>query len=372
LGLDVCGNFSDDLLLERVYEGIKETIIDNDILIKRSRIRARELLAFAPCFKIRNKLWASWDVAKKLNKGVASVYGWAYIFFYSIVAPKKVSEFSGYVREIDIPGVRSKSARKDFVASILSDPEIKHLKALGCESFVSEFRAIVTSGVDFGKALFPKALAVLEELKNMGPSRIWTQGDMYGGIGQKKWPGSNEQRCKLECVGVFSEYCREHWHTVVASEDKWGPPFQETVEQFTTWGITSIFVLDDKLENLNNAKCKIKSILHELGKQVEVKVIAVGQGDRGLQEFKFKLNKITLDELKKQYNAVENIDEVPDKVRELLKEESYPEAAKPAFILDWDDVFSDDLVRQLLQQKAVIRLLEKLIKPDMSEYASLD
>lgn len=48
LGLGVPGNLTDDILLERMYEGIRESMGDMEVEIKRSKNPLRELLAFIP------------------------------------------------------------------------------------------------------------------------------------------------------------------------------------------------------------------------------------------------------------------------------------------------------------------------------------
>ncbi len=48
LGLDVPGNSTDDLLLERIYEGIEESCDRTEIEVKRSKNNLRELVAFIP------------------------------------------------------------------------------------------------------------------------------------------------------------------------------------------------------------------------------------------------------------------------------------------------------------------------------------
>lgn len=340
---------------------------------------------------VRNKLWASWDVAQKHN-GVANVYGWGLTFYDSLVNPGNVCQFLCYVRnhrlpqpsdEGRYPPIRDESAPQHFTADeALTDEEPERLKAFGRDAFVTEFRAIVTSDVDFRQALFLGAFEALNELKDMGPTRIWTEGDTRG-EGKMWWPGSGEQRCKLESVGVFTEYRKEDWHTVIAAEDKW-QLLPETVEPFADWGVTHIFVLDDKPKNLDDAKGIIDDILKQLGRQEQVKVIlmAVGEGHRGLQNFRLRGCKIDPgskggvkwdDQVvvdgqtttpRKHYNAVENIAEAPDKVREILEKENDP---KPAFILDWDSVFSDDVARQALQQAAVLEWLEKHVVPSAPE-----
>lgn len=323
---------------------------------------------------LKNKLWASWDVARALNDDVANVFGWGCIFYDSLTIPASLHQFKRYVKTLRLPQlddkqrypfIRDELAKTHFaVRGVLMAGERRRLLAFGRSVFVTEFRFRVTRKVNFSHALFPGTLNTLNELKSMGPTRIWTEGDMRGGR-STEWPGSGEQQCKLESVGVFSEYCKTDQHTVIADEDK----FQflaDVVDQLINWDITHIFVLDDKTKNLDKAKRKIERILQEQGTQERIEVIriAVGAGQRGLQPFQLEGSEVGKRRWdipiannhsvtpRDYYSAVRNITLAPNKVREILA--SYSTPKKPAFILDWDGVFSDDIARQALQQASVL------------------
>ena len=324
---------------------------------------------------IKNKLWASWDVARALNDNVANAFGWGCIFYDSLTLPASVHQFKCYVKPFRLPQlddqgrypfIRDESARTNFTASGgLTAEGHKRLLAFGRSEFVTEFRFRVTRKVNFRYTLFPGALKTLNQLKLMGPTRIWTEGDMWGGR-STGWPGSGEQQYKLESAGVFSEYCKTDRHTVIADEDKFRF-LADVVDQLINWGITHIFVLDDKTKNLDKAKRKIERTLQVLGTQKRIKVIrmAIGDEQRGLQPFQLEGCEvgermwdipIIVDDRKvtprEYYSAVKNITQAPKKVREILASHSTPK--KPAFILDWDRVFSDDVARQVLQQASVL------------------
>ena len=328
---------------------------------------------------IKNKLWASWDIARSLNENVANVFGWGSIFYHSLTMPASVHQFQRYVKSFRLPRlddqgkypfIRDESARTHFTASEgLTAEKHKRLLVFGRSAFVTEFRFKVTRTVNFRYTLFPGALKALNQLKSMGPTRIWTEGDMRGGR-STGWPGSGEQQYKLESAGVFSEYCKTDQHTVIADEDKFRF-LADVVDQLITWGTTHIFVLDDKTKNLDKAKRKIERSLQELSTQKQVTVIrmAIGNGQRGLQPFQLEECEvgarvwdipIVVDDHRitprEYYSAVKNITQAPNKVREILSSHSTPK--KPAFILDWDRVFSNDVARQVLQQASVLELFD--------------
>ena len=323
---------------------------------------------------LKNKLWASWDVARALNDHVANAFGWGCIFYDSLTIPASVRQFKYYVKTLRLPQpddkhqypfIRDQSAMTHFTARTrLTAEEHKRLLAFGRSVFVTEFRPRVTKKVNFNQALLPGTLTALNELKSMGPTRIWTEGDMRGGR-STGWPGSGEQQCKLESAGVFSEYCKADRHTVIADEDKFRF-LADVVDQLINWDITHIFILDDKTKNLDKAKWKIEKALQEQGTQERIKVIrmAVGAGRRGIQPFQLEHSEVGKRNWdipiinnhkvtpRDYYNAVRNIAQAPNRVREIL--DRHPTPKKPAFILDWDGVFSDDLARQALQQASVL------------------
>ena len=211
---------------------------------------------------IKNKLWASWDVARFLNENVANVFGWGSIFYDSLTMPASVHQFQCYVKSFRLPQlddqgqypfIRDESARTHFTASGgLTAEEHKRLLVFGRSAFVTEFRFRVTRKINFRYTLFPRALDALHQLKSMGPTRIWTEGDMRGGR-STGWPGSSEQQYKLESAGVFSEYCKVDQHTVIADEDKFRF-LADVVDQLINWDTTHIFVLDDKTKKLRPGK----------------------------------------------------------------------------------------------------------------------
>lgn len=324
---------------------------------------------------IKNKLWASWDVARSLNDNVANVLGWGCIFYDSLTMPVSVHQFQCYVKSFRLPQpddrgqypfIRDESARTHLTAcGGLTAEEHKRLLAFGRSAFVNEFRFRVTRKINFRYTLLPGALNALNQLKLMGPTRIWTEGDMRGGR-LTGCPGSSEQQYKLESAGVFSEYCKADQHTVIADEDKFRF-LADVVDQLINWDTTHIFVLDDKAKNLDKAKKTIERALQELGTQKRIKVIrmAIGNGQQGLQPFQLEECEvgakmwdipIVVDDHKvtprAYYSAVENITQARNKVQEILDSQSTPK--KPAFILDWDGVFSDDVARQVLQQASVL------------------
>ena len=324
---------------------------------------------------IKNKLWASWDVARSLNENVANVFGWGSIFYDSLTMPASVHQLQCYVKSFRLPQlddqgqypfIRDESASTHLTASGgLTAEEHKRLLVFGRSAFVTEFRFRVTRKINFRYTLFPRALNALNQLKSMGPTRIWTEGDMRGGR-STGWPGSSEQQYKLESAGVFSEYCKTDQHTVIADEDKFRF-LADVADQLINWDTTHIFVLDDKTKNLDKAKKTIERALQELGTQKQIKVIpmAIGNGQGDLQPFQLEECKvgakmwdipIVVDDYtitpREYYNAVKNITQAPNKVQEILASHSTPK--KPAFILDWDGVFSDDVARQVLQQASIL------------------
>ena len=97
--------------------------------------------------------------------------------------------------------------------------------------------------------------------------------------------------------------------------------------------------------------------------------MAIGNKQGGLQPFQLEACEvgakmwdipIVVDDHKitprEYYSAVKNITQGPNKVREILARHSTPK--KPAFILDWDGVFSDDVARQVLQQASVLEYFD--------------
>ncbi len=252
---------------------------------------------------------------------------------------------------------REEFLREKIDVTIESKPDKKE--------FVQAIRRALTSEADFESCLYEGAKETLKFLAEIGHVSIWTTGDVHGfknEEGSVDQPGSHEQYKRAALSGL-GELRREIGRkkavdnkdvlSMYASEDKMGlvPDVLENIKTRNPKA-RKIVVLEDRLKNIEEITKKIVQIDPE----IEIVPIWVRQGlakksipnEAGL----------SLEDWMKRANAVDSISQVPDKLTEMGIKKGDEDIA---FVVDYDDVISNDEKRKDAQVKSVI---EKLLEND--------
>lgn len=279
--------------------------------------------------------------------GVINVYKVAEYFYFTLYHPE---EFEG-IEVPENPKFPNRSANLKKPTSISAE------EFPNKDEFIKKIRHAMTQETAFDEALFPGALEELEKMMEMGPVNIWTKGDNAGlTIDEEKLPGSAEQLKKTAKAGLNelrkkiaskTGKTKQEILRVTAAENK-KEIIPEMLKQFSEKGISRVIVLEDNLKNL-------VAFVDEAGKHEDIKVtpIWVRQGAR---KNKFpKEPAKSEEEWEREYNAIDSITETVQKIKELgISNEN----ELLGFIVDYDDVLSDDRKKQAKQAAAVLQALE--------------
>lgn len=345
---------------------------------------------------IREKLWAAWR------------------FVFSITA-KGTEKFGGVVNQqmtgeilydaITHPDLVLENIKERFASTIGADEnftipveELRILTApmadtaliaetLDKKEFVDAYCHAMTNEVDFRKAYFPGADHEIKKMLQSGPVRIWTTGDVFG-VPSLELRGHYEQLKRL-VKGGFADLRREEFERklsdaytrsgddvsdeqkrtirrdikenldfdVVAHEDK-VKQLRSVTESFHEKGVTHIAVIDDKVGNLLNARDRIIGLYPDMAGKIVLVWDRQSEKDGPSSDGRGKLPGNftgTPEEAIAQYGltVIDDISHASDAVRGAI---GGGKDVKIGWIVDHDDVISEDNVRTELQSRAVIDL----------------
>ncbi len=237
------------------------------------------------------------------------------------------------------------------------------------EDFIKMVLKAFTDGEDVRASLYPQAREALETIMLQGPVRIWTAGDMEGVTWEELTiPGSKEQLTKvgksristvrnkvakvlqsdsrvtdLEKGGKIDRtkyrQDRTHLFSIRAAENKINL-LPEIAREFSEMGVEKLAIIEDRLENLEKARAKLK----ETGLPEEsLNLVWVRQGI-----YKDSIPKYLNGQVPSDIHSVSNLSELKQYVTTVTERNE-----KPGFVVDFDGVLSDDEKRQELQNGAV-------------------
>lgn len=289
--------------------------------------------------KIKENLWKTWRLAREYTIKGAEKYG---------------------------PVVNVFQTGNFFYDDLLKENLFKNIPPK--DQFVREFRSVMTKKTPFQEAYFPGAVEAIETMLNYGLVRIWTTGDVHG-VPSLSLPGSKEQLKRL-CRGGWQCFRKKHTNKtkeiprsfdVVADEDKI-KQLEQVVLDFTKSKISLIVIIDDKIDNLLKAKQRIQNLKPSFDNIILVwdreceKVESEGESDR--------LSKLPADFTGTPEEAIAHfnlivIKSIKEIVPQVLENVSQSEEMKIGWIVDHDDVISDDKKRIQLQEEQVIKWLEE-------------
>ncbi len=220
------------------------------------------------------------------------------------------------------------------------------------EEFVNELIRILEKDVDYENAIFQEAKKQFSEIMKLSEQTIvWTEGDNDE---VDKYPKSREQLYKIFGAKFFSEtrqqLAKEKRMTnsealsikVSGNKMELVPEILKSLEEKQ---IDTIVLVEDRLANI------IKFM--EQSESINVFPVWVRQSDYkdNLEEGK------TVEECKKQFNAIDKIDDLLD----LLNTNNvFEQDKKVASIFDMDGVLLDDEKRREFQINAIIKRFREL------------
>jgi len=279
--------------------------------------------------------------------GVTNVYKVAEYLYFTLYHPEELEK-------IELPENPKFPNRN---TNLRTSTLISANKIPDKDEFIKKIRHVMTQETAFDEALFPGAMEELEKMMEMGPVNIWTKGDSTGlTADEENLPGSSEQLKKTAKAGL-NELRRKIANKtgknkqeilrITAAENK-KAIIPDVLEQFSEKGISRVIVLEDNLKNL-------VAFMNEASKRkdIEVTPIWVRQGARKNKFPKEPTN--SEEEWKREYNAIDSITEAVQKIKELGISN---ETELLGFIVDYDDVLSDDRKKQAKQAAAVLHALE--------------
>lgn len=301
-----------------------------------------------------DKLWTAWRYAKKYTKRVGgnspNQAKTAEYFYDSLFNPEELKE----TLRKEHPNATERDIAK--LTTPLPSAE-KRSNSPVKQAFITRFRRIITSEISFDQTYHPEAIESLKNMLDCGPVSIWTAGDTLGYAElDQSLPGSKEQLKKMAIggLGVLKrDYKNEKNKLYVVSHEDKVSELPKIVETFRAQGVNHIVVVDDKVDNLTITRDKISSIdpeiqislfwdLHYLDR--EVGYAATPRTPKGFDG--------TLKEAANEYDliTVKSIGEVVPKLQEIFGEAGVKNIG---FVVDYDDVLTNDGIRVELQQEAV-------------------
>ncbi len=275
----------------------------------------------------KEKLFASWGSARD-QFGVPNNHRLSKILYKSLYAPKTFNNG-------EIINNKKFRERTEILTSklLIANENIPNL-----EEFSAVIVRALTSGIDSSKHLYPGALKTVEKMTTYGPVRIWTKGDVYGIDGQ---PGSAEQIKKVATarlgklrnnIAFKNGGDRHDILNVKAAEDKI-PFIQEILREFKTKKIEIAILLDDQINNIEQAIKEAKNV-------------------PGICLYPVWIHQKNT-EHKDNIRIIDNIQSVLSKIANLLSRN------KVGFIVDFDGVLVDDDKRMEAQFKSVYNKLKE-------------
>jgi hypothetical protein len=220
------------------------------------------------------------------------------------------------------------------------------------EEFISTLRHALTSEPRYELCLHDGAKEVLTTLAKYGPVRIWTTGDVYGITGTS-YQGSKEQFKRMAGAGIgelrkeIAAQTERRPHDVIsvtATEHKFNE-LPKIYQEYAERGITNIVLLEDRIVNIQQALKLAEEI-----PGVKVFPVWVRQGNAA----NIIPAGIIESEAVEKFHAVNSIKEVPER----LGGAKMLDLSSLGFIVDYDDVISDDKKRRAEQTRVVFEKLK--------------
>lgn len=296
---------------------------------------------------LKDKILAAWGSARD-QFGVINNHRLAELLYRALYNPKEFKEGEIITRQ----GFNRES--------VLTSPlNIKGLNIPKQEEFIIAIRRAMTSEVKFDKCLYRGAKELIGEMAKHGPVKIWSEGDVYGILengDEPAHPGSHEQIKKIAIAGFgklrknIAIKEKSNYHNIIsvaAAEDKFSL-LHDILEEYQKMNIKRVIILENRSRNIEKA-IKIGQDFNE----IEFFPVWVRQGV--WKDILPKDLTKNIEEWKHEYNAVDSIEDVIKKIqaKNLLNGE------KVGFIVDYDDVLSNDKKRMLQQVLATKKMLTK-------------
>lgn len=289
---------------------------------------------------IKEKLAASWGSARD-QLGVINNQRLAELFYQSLYLTDEFTEND----IVERTGFNRSEVLKENL-NFKSHPEK--------EVFIQEIIRTLVKEVDYKECLRPGAEEFVGEAMKKGLVTIWTQGDVYGA---ENYLGSKEQLYKIILSGI-NELKRQRAQTVgleksevlsvAASENKF-TLVDNVLNEYKGKMISKIILVEDRLSNI----IKFLNIVKKNNVQIDCVPVWVRQGN-SMNDFP-KDEGDSIEDYKQKYNAVDQISEV---MASLEQKALIAESDKLGFVVDFDDVLSDDVKKMRLQAESVINKLK--------------
>lgn len=231
------------------------------------------------------------------------------------------------------------------------------------EEFVNQFPTAMVEQVPYDKAYYDGAVAEIEKMlkhSRDGFVTIWTTGDVNGlPYLDPAIPGSYEQNARLVRGGWYDKM-KSGKHSnlrIIADEDKFNYiDWYSTISEATKRAVRRVVVVDDKLENLEKALERIQGISPELAENT----ILIWDRQKESISTKDRTRDKALKTTSDSDAIIEIIDikEAVSAVRKRIGNSFRQESI--AWIVDHDEVISDDVKRMQLQIVSVLNWLASI------------
>lgn len=294
--------------------------------------------------ELKEKILAAWGSARDELKA-PNGHRLAELLYKSLYYPEQIKSTEVHER----PGF----SRSETLTAKLPETDIETRLIPSETEFVSVIRHALSSEPHFENALHPGALETIEKLSDLGPICIWTTGDMYGSA-DGRYQGSKEQlkRAAISGLGALRDRVaadnkkpRHDILAMAAAENKFSL-VPQIIAEAKKRNLAQLVVIEDRASNLE----KIISATEHSG--IEIFPIWVRQG---LARNSFPRGEKSLEDWKADYHAIDSISElVPKLIAEGILDNSHA-----GFVVDYDDVLSDDEKRMKLQTQSVIHALKE-------------
>lgn len=301
-----------------------------------------------------DKLWTAWRTsrrftrrAKEPHRGARNLAETGDIFYDSLFQPGG----------LDLALFDEDDAKSRHDLDILREPiSKKDTVPPPKEGFIKKFRHVMSMEVPFHLAYFPGAIQAVEDMLDKGPVCLWTAGDVVG-FPSLGLAASKDQLKKL-AHGGWGKLKREYPNLYYVAHEVKLLGLDEILTTFKAGGVDTIVIIDDKADNLLSARKRIMKLDSDMRTILVWDLVSLkGEQGYGRASKKPKTFKGTDDQAAEEFGLiiVYSISEVVPKVMDRLSKEG---AENIGFVIDHDDVISDDKVTVRLQQEAVRKWLE--------------
>ncbi len=293
---------------------------------------------------VEEKIMSAWGSARD-QFGVANYQRMAELFYQSLYAPDSINS----AEIVEMPGFDRKSVLLSHLPKNTLPVEIPSK-----QEFTDRIIRATVKEINLEQSLHDGARELVATFADHGPIVIWTAGDVQG-LPEEGYPGSNVQHHRI-VLGGFNDLRHEIAESknkdhkdvlsVVAGENK-KSLLPHIFERFHKLGVGKIVIVEDHAHYLDSAKTEAEK------EGFEVYPIWVTHGE-ARDRLPQTANKST-EEWRGELNAVDSLQDILPR----LEADKVLDDPHVGFLLDYDDVLSNEKKRQKAHSEAAVLALKE-------------